>query len=260
MINEAKSKTQNNSHAFIIASPDVGLREKKALELACGFICDEQGKAPCYQCRSCRSVLAGYHPDVIDISRKSDDKGKLKREIQVEQIRLMAADAYIRPTQAEKKVYIIKDAGFMNIPAQNAALKILEEPPSYAVFILCADSAETLLATVRSRCTLIRVSGERAGEASALAEEYISLAARKNPAKLCAFFGAHESLDTEKTAEFVSAVRFCLSGFLSQKREYKGLTREDAFRLLSLCDRAEEYQRLNVGSKHIMGLLCVLTV
>lgn len=258
MMNELQG--QNNSHAFIIASPDVGLREKKALELACRFICEEQGKAPCFQCRSCRNVLAGYHPDLIEISRKSDDKGKLKREIQVDQIRFMAADAYIRPTQSEKKVYLIKDAGFMNIPAQNAALKILEEPPAYAVFILCAESAETLLPTVRSRCTLIRVSGEKAGAVSELAEEYILIAAKKDPAKLCAFFGAHEALDTEKTAAFVSAVRFCLSGFLSLKKNYNGLTREDAFRLLSLCDRAEEYLRLNVGAKHIMGMLCVLTV
>ena len=260
MINEVQSKAQKTSHAFIIASPDVELREQKALELALSFICEEQEKTPCLQCRSCRSVLAGYHPDVIDISRKSDDKGKLRREIQVEQIRLMAADAYVRPSQAEKKVYLIKDAGLMNIPAQNAALKILEEPPAYAVFILCADSAEALLATVRSRCTLIRVSGEKSRAENELAEEYISLAARKNPAKLCAFFGAHEALDTEKTAAFVSGVRFCLNGFLSMKKEYTGLTREDAFRLLSLCDMAEEYLRLNVGAKHIMGMLCVLTV
>lgn len=254
------SGAQQNSHAFIIASPDAEKREKKALELACSFVCLRQGQFPCMECQSCKNVLAGFHSDVIDISRKIDDKGKIKREIQIEQIRHMAADAYVRPQQAEKKVYLIKDAGTMNIPAQNAALKILEEPPAYAVFILCADSAEALLATVRSRCTVIRVEGEKKGAESELAEEYISLASRKSPAKLCAFFGKHEALDTERTAAFVSDVRFCLNSFICMKKEYSGLTREDAFRLISLCDRADEYLRLNVGTKHVLGLFCVLTV
>ncbi len=260
MKNETLRVAQHNSHAFIIASPDAEQRERKALELACSLVCDRQDQSPCMECKSCKNVLAGFHPDVIDISRKSDDKGKLKREIQVEQIRLMSADAYVRPQQAEKKVYLIKDAGSMNVAAQNAALKILEEPPAYAVFILCADSSEALLATVRSRCTVIRVAGEKQGTESELADEYISLAIGKNLAKLCTFFGKHEAFDAERTAAFISEVRFGINSFVFLKKEYSGLTRDDAFRLLSLCDRADEYLRLNVGAKHVMGMLCVLTV
>ncbi len=248
------------SHAYIIASPDSEQREKKALEIACSFLCESKERRPCMECSACRNVLSGYHPDVIDISRKSDDKGNKKREIQVEQIRQMVSDAYVRPSQADKKVYIIRDAGTMNPTAQNAALKILEEPPEHAVFILCTDSAESLLATVRSRCTVVRLSGEKAGNESELAEEYISLAAKKDEVKLCVFFGKHEALDNERASAFVSDVRFCLNGFISTRKKYYGFTREDAFRLLALCDRAEEYLRLNVGSKHVMGLFCVLTV
>ena len=260
MTNETHRGAQQNSHAFIIASPDTEQRERKALELACGFVCDRQEQIPCMECKSCKNVLAGFHPDVIEISRKSDDKGKLKREVQVEQIRHMAADAYVRPQQAEKKVYLIRDAGLMNAAAQNAALKILEEPPAYAVFILCSDSAEALLATVRSRCTVIRITGEKQGAESELADEYISLAIGKNLAKLCTFFGKHEVLDTERTAAFISDIRFCINSFLCLKKDYTGLTRENAFRLLKLCDRADEYLRLNVGAKHVLGMLCVLTV
>ena len=95
---------------------------------------------------------------------------------------------------------------------------------------------------------------------SELADEYILLASSKNPAKLCTFFGKNEALDNERTAAFVSNVRFCLNSFISMKKKYSGLTREDAFRLLSLCDRADEYLRLNVGTKHVLGLFCVLTV
>jgi len=148
----------------------------------------------------------------------------------------------------------------MNTAAQNAALKILEEPPAYAVFVLCVDSEEALLPTVRSRCVVIRIAGEKPGAESELAEEYICLAAGGSHAKLCAFFGKQEALDTEKVSDFVRDVRFCLNGFLCMRKEYIDLTRADAFRLLSVCDRADEYLRLNVGAKHIMGLFCVLTV
>lgn len=249
-----------HSHAYIIAAPDAEQRQSKALELACYFLCGERDGRPCLRCVSCKNVLNGFHPDLIDIVRKSDDKGKQKREIQVEQIRRMAADAYVRPTQAEKKVYLIRDADAMNIQAQNAALKILEEPPEYAVFILCVESVEALLPTVRSRCALIRLAGTKAGEESAFAQEYLRLAAQKDEAKLCTFFGKRENMDAEQLSAFVGALRFGLNEFMRMEKTYPGLTREDAFRFLSLCDRADAYLRLNVGAKHILGLLCVLTI
>lgn len=249
-----------SSHAYIIASQDAAARDKKALELACSFICEKQDQRPCMECISCKNAVAGFHPDIIEISRKTDDKGKQKRDIQVEQIRQMVLDAYIRPSQAEKKVYIIKDAGTMNVAAQNAALKILEEPPAHAVFILCSESSEALLATIRSRCVVMRIAGEKQEAESELAEEYIRLAVMADEAKLCSFFGRNEGMDSEKAGAFVSEVRLCLSSFLGMKRKYNGLTRENAYRLLSVYDRAEEYMRLNVGTKHIMGMLCVLTV
>ena len=62
------------------------------------------------------------HPDVITLGRLEDDKGRLKREIGVDQIRSLSADAYIMPNEAGRKVYLIREAETMNIPAQNAAL------------------------------------------------------------------------------------------------------------------------------------------
>lgn len=255
-----ESEINTKAHAYIIASPSVEKREKRALKIACSHVCKNQEQAPCFECSACRNTLAGLHPDVIEISRKIDDKGKVKREIQVEQIRKMAADAYTRPQQAEKKVYIIKDAASMNITAQNAALKILEEPPAYVVIILCADSAEALLATIRSRCIIIREDGEKEGSENELALEYVSLAAKKDSAKLCSFFGRNESIDTEQMNTLINDVKFCLKNVICLEKSYAGLTRNDAVRLLSLCDRAEEYLRLNVGVKHILGMLCVLTI
>ena len=260
MTMKSKAELNMKAHAFIIASSNAELREKEALTLACQNICEINTQIPCMECPSCRKVLAGFHPDVVVISRKTDDKGKIKREIQVEQIRHMAADAYTRPQQSEKKVYIIKDADSMNTSAQNAALKILEEPPAYAVFILCAESSEALLPTIRSRCVTIRVDGEKEEARSELASEYIALAAKKDLAKLCAFFGKNESIDSEQMSAFIDATRLSLKKFLCYENDIDKLTRNDAVRLISLLERAEEYMRLNVGIKHILGMLCVLTI
>lgn len=259
MKNHGLDGIKRDSHAYIIASPSMEERENLALSLACAFVCESQNENPCFKCTSCRNVLSGVHPDVIDISRKSDDKGKTKRDIQVDQIRRMSADAYVRPQSAEKKVYIVRDAGFMNDAAQNAALKILEEPPKYAVFILCADSAEMLLATIRSRCVIIHAEGETQEEESELAREYITLAAKSKASELCKFFGKCEAFDNEQAESLIREIRCCLMNIISLKKNTAGLSRNEAVRLLSLCDRSDEYMRLNVSVKHVMGMLCVLT-
>ncbi len=256
---EGRKETSATAHAYIITSMDAEVRERKALELSCGFLCEGVGKRPCGECHACRLVRDGLHPDVIGVARRSDDKGKLRREIQVAQIREIVADAYIRPVQAEKKVYIIRDAGMMNVAAQNAALKILEEPPEYAVFLLCTESAEALLPTVRSRCIELRPGGEPPEVQSALAGEYLALAGKKDEAGLCLFFGKHENLDAEQLGVFIGAVRVTLTAYLCRRRDCAGLTREGAFRLLRLCEKADAYLRLNVGAKHILGLFCVGT-
>ena len=84
----------------------------------------------------------------MTIERRTDDKGKQKREIAVDQIRQMVFDAVARPQTAEHKVYVVRDAQLMNTAAQNAALKLLEEPPASAAFILCAANTAMLLPTV----------------------------------------------------------------------------------------------------------------
>jgi hypothetical protein len=172
----------------------------------------------------------------------------------------MAADAHIRPSQAETKVYIVEDAGTMNAFAQNAALKILEEPPAYTVFILCVESAGTLLPTVRSRCVLVRLAGEKPEAGSVLADTYIRLAAEKDEKGVCAFLGKNEGLDAERAGALIEGIRSGLSAFVCFRKDYGGLAREDAFRLLALCDRAEAYLHLNVGVKHVMGMLCALAI
>lgn len=133
------------SHFYLISGPEGSGKKTLARLLAAAAVCSS-GPKPCGQCSHCRKALSGAHPDLITV----DDPEK--KSVPVELIRSARADMYIQPNEAERKVYTIPRAHDMLPPSQNALLKILEEPPSYGVFILLADNPEKLLPTIRSRC------------------------------------------------------------------------------------------------------------
>ena len=114
------------SQSYIIAAPSVDDCDAQAARLAARAVCSGAEPKPCGKCRDCRKAAAGIHPDIINVRRMTDDKGRPKREIMVDQVRDMAADASILPNEAERKVYVIHEAELMNESAQNAALKLLE--------------------------------------------------------------------------------------------------------------------------------------
>lgn len=253
---------KNLSHAYILAAqPEEGFA--KAAELAAAMLCTGSGERPCGVCRNCAKVRKGVHPDVITVSRLPDDKGKPRREIYVDQIREISAAAAILPNEAEKKVYIIRDAGTMNSGAQNALLKLLEEPPSFVSFILIADSAGLLLETVRSRCVTIGLNaGDNApsAEARERAEKYLSIAAGNGGLSLLSFANENGELSNADALDFVRAVRLLLTDMLCFRLPDMGMSRSRLMGLVRLMDRAEEYLRFNVSVKHLMGLLSVRTI
>lgn len=134
------------SHFYLICGPQGSGRHTLARMLAAGLMCTGQDR-PCGGCEGCRKILAGVHPDFITV----DDPEK--KTVPVELIRQARADIYIQPNEGKRKIYLFPRAQDMLPPSQNALLKILEEPPSYGVFILLTDNPERLLPTVRSRCT-----------------------------------------------------------------------------------------------------------
>ena len=92
-------------------------------------------------------MLGAGHPDFITV----DDPEK--KTVPVDLVRQARSDMYIRPNEADRKIYLFPRGQDMAEPSQNALLKILEEPPAYGVFILLTENPEKLLPTVRSRCT-----------------------------------------------------------------------------------------------------------
>lgn len=119
--------------------------------LAAALVCEEEQHAPCGHCLACRKAQQQLHPDIVAIDEQ-------EREIKVETARQLRRDASVLPSEARSKVFLIRHAHQMNASAQNALLKLLEEPPSYAFFVLTAENPGGLLPTILSRCTQFALS------------------------------------------------------------------------------------------------------
>ena len=171
------------SHAYLIAGGSGESRRALIQKLTAAYLCEGENP-PCGRCRPCRKVSAGVHPDV---SRTAP--APAKKEIAVDQIRALRADAYIRPNEGRRKVYVITPADAMNPAAQNALLKVLEEGPGYAAFLLDAAQPGRLLDTVLSRCELLSLPPE---------EERVSPEVRRKAAALAELFLAGTELDTAR--------------------------------------------------------------
>ena len=159
------------SHAYLITGGSGEGRAALAKRLAAAYLCEGSGPVPCGTCRHCRKAAAGIHPDVTVLSPLSD-----KKEIGVDQARALRSDAYVRPNEGRRKVYIIDPADAMNPAAQNALLKVLEDGPAYAAFLLLAGEPGRLLDTVRSRCEPLPIPPEEVPVDPALAEQAEGLA------------------------------------------------------------------------------------
>ncbi len=137
------------SHFYLISGPVGSGKQTLARLLAAASLCQGQDR-PCLTCRDCKKVMGGSHPDVITVV-DPDHKA-----IPVDMVRQIREDAYIRPNEGSRKVYIFPQE--LRIEGQNALLKLLEEPPAYGVFLILTDNAEKILPTVRSRCTELKLT------------------------------------------------------------------------------------------------------
>ena len=153
-------------HAYIISGPDGSGKTLTSRLLASALECSsEEALRPCGKCLACRKVDHGTHPDVRVIEMEG------KESFLVGQSRELRADASRLPNEGRHKVYILPDAEFMNEAASNALLKILEEPPEYAVIVLVAENPALLPETVRSRCVELRLRPVTAEEGLPILQE-----------------------------------------------------------------------------------------
>lgn len=139
-------------HAILIEGDAGTGRYTLARHIAAAAVCGDDN-APCGNCRNCKLSLGGNHPDIIFVKPEED-----KKNISVAQVRSLRADAFIKSHMGGKKVIIISPAERMNEQAQNALLKVLEEPPKNVIFILITENSAMMLETIISRCVLLSLS------------------------------------------------------------------------------------------------------
>ena len=148
------SAVENNrvSHAYILNGERGSGKRMLANLFATTLLCESGNSEPCGKCHSCRQAESGNHPDIIRVTHEKPNS------ISVDDIRTQVNNTVdIKPYQGPYKVYIIPQADMMTPQAQNAILKTIEEPPSYAVFLLLTENAETLLPTINSRCVMLKL-------------------------------------------------------------------------------------------------------
>lgn len=276
------------SHAYILAGPVGSGRHTLAGLLARALVCSGKGEVPCGSCPDCRKAAAGIHPDVITVGEEGKD-------ISVAMVRALRSDAYIRPNEAPRKVYLLPNAHTMNQSAQNALLKLLEEGPPYAAFLLLAENAGAILPTVRSRCELLILAPVTENEARAVLSarfpdrpaEEIADAARRcegligRGITLLEGAGGRTREVQEAAGQLVelllngperAALEFCVGLEKWERDDLCALLEEgvetlragmgryrDTRRALALAGRLEEIRRsldFHVGAGHVAGWLC----
>lgn len=138
---------KRNSHAYIIEGEKGSGKKLIAEYFAAALQCEKGGSVPCGTCSSCIRMKNRNHPDVIRVRHEKP------RTISVDDIREQVVNTVdIRPYDSPYKIYIIDEAEKMNISAQNAILKTVEEPPEYGVIFFLTVNKGIFLDTILSRC------------------------------------------------------------------------------------------------------------
>ncbi|MCI8361131.1 MAG: DNA polymerase III subunit [Clostridiales bacterium] len=154
-------RTGRIPHALILeGAAGLGKKTLAGFIAAASLCTGGDGKSiPCGQCGGCRLSAGGVHPDLIWIRPAG-------QTLSVDTVRQVRQDVYTLPHQAPRRVFIFPEADAMTEQAQNALLKVLEEPPAYVVFLLLTVSASRLLATIRSRGVVLTLSAPGPEEAA----------------------------------------------------------------------------------------------
>lgn len=183
------------SHAYMLESEDGASTMAMVREFVQLLECERRDA--CGECYSCQALLNDNHPDVKTVA---GDKPGL---ITVNNIREQVVnDIIIRPYRSPYKIYVVPDADSMNVQAQNALLKSLEEMPSYGMVILLVRNAGKMLQTILSRSFLIRVAGDvREHDISEAGKIFLDTLARADGLSASAIAEAVRQLQGEKKGD-----------------------------------------------------------
>lgn len=250
------------SHAVILTGE--GDKLQAARYIAAAHLCRADSGRPCLQCNACRKVLDRIHPDVTEVQDSE------RKELPVETIRALRQDAYIRPNEGRRKVYLFTDCAQLNERDQNVLLKIVEEGPPYAAFVFCADAVHALLPTIRSRCVELRMDAPPLdAQEDEAAAELCRVIARRDALALTAHLTALENrrLKREQLLSMVEGAWQITADALLSRCGKPGTCGEAADMLRCAFDRRQLQEltdlfrrycsecQYNVGVGHVLGAL-----
>ena len=238
------------SHAYIIYGENEDERKSLGKILASAMVCSlGEGDKPCALCRDCKKALRAIHPDIKTVLREKD-----KRYYGIDIIRDMARDASTLPNEAQKKVYIIPDGDFLTPPCQNAALRILEDPPPYAAFIILAENPGSFLETFRSRCIELFLSADTRGDnkVSALTGDIINAFKKADPLLIVSAALRYEKCERP---DLIAALTELREAFANELRNDASGKRY--LTAAELAGRLLDMANANVAAGSIAGMLAV---
>ena len=247
-------------HALIIEGEEGIGKKTLAKDIACALVCRGNDK-PCGECAQCKKAIGAIHPDISEYIPAGT-----ANSFHVDTVRNIINDAYVQPNEADYKIYILANAHCMNQNAQNALLKILEEPPKYVVFILTTNSKSALLSTVLSRSVCVSLEGVDIERAANYITSYCENVDYNTAKKTVETFNGNigkaiDSLQDSKTSELVDVCnKICKA--LATSNEYEMMTlcsvfQKDRQGVVFACDLLKSIFRdaLFAGgsSEHISG-------
>ena len=167
---ETAARANRLPHAIIVEGGSEDDRLKLARLLARTLLCRGEDR-PCGVCSDCRKALRGFHPDLTECLAQPGDTESLK----VDAIRQIRTDAFIYPNEADRRVFLLHNMQLSNEAAQNALLKILEEPPEYVCFLLTCPTATALLPTILSRACVYSLGQQTESHSDETSEKITDL-------------------------------------------------------------------------------------
>jgi DNA polymerase-3 subunit delta' len=142
-------RTGRVAHAYAFVGPSGTGRKQMAMELAKALHCERLSDDACGECRNCRRIDHGNHPDVMVIAPDG-------QSIKIEQVRQLQRAFQYSAEKGATRVAILEQADKLTVQAANSLLKFLEEPSLRMVVVLIVENVHALLPTIRSRCQLLR--------------------------------------------------------------------------------------------------------
>lgn len=255
------------SHSLLFSGS--GDRIAAAQYAAAAMECQGGGQKPCGTCPACRKVFSGIHPDVITV------RDEAHKNLSVDTVRQIRADAYIRPNEGSRKVYIFPDCTILTEQDQNVLLKIVEEGPPYAAFLFCAENSSVVLQTLRSRCVELKlhpaVTVEKESSEAGVELCRLLAAGKRGPVTELMVRLEKKRLDRDSLAAMLDQARTLLAAALlaqyGQSPEGpdaalivqlgKRLTKQRIMGTIELLQTYRGACSYNVGASHVLGALAV---